>query len=125
MVANFLLRSFGESLLETPGVTEGVEKLATSGPLGLALVIATIALVWAIRMLLKAKDDSKDDAKANTIEMLKLADRTNEVVNNVDQTLDKTNERLEKVDAALQENTEALREANEILKTLRDQRMRR
>ncbi len=125
MVENFLLLSSAENLLETPGVTEGVERLATSGPLGLALVIVTVALVWAIRMLLKAKDDSKDDAKANTIEMLKLADRTNEVVNNVDQTLDKTNERLEKVDAALQENTEALREANEILKTLRDQRMRR
>jgi uncharacterized protein HemX len=125
MVESFLLRSFGESLLETPGVTEGVERLATSGPLGLALVVVTLCLVWAIRELLKAKDSSKDEAKQNTVEMLKLADRTNEVVNQVDKTLDRTNERLEKVDGALQENTEVLREVNEVMKTLRDQRMRR
>jgi uncharacterized protein HemX len=122
---NFLLRSFAENLHQAPGVTEGVDRLATSGPLGLGLVVVTLSLVWAIRELLKAKDQAKADAKDNTTEMLKLADKSNTVIVQLTQELTTTRETLKNVSEKLEETTQALTEANEIMRTLKEQRMRR
>jgi len=139
-----------ENSLQTPGVTEAVEKLALSGLPGLALVVTVLALVWAIRELLKskdqqktitetskdevitAKDQQKDDAKANTLELLKVSQTTNEVANKLNVTLTQNTDQMERVEQQLKttveqlkENEEALREANEIMRALRDQRTRR
>lgn len=114
------------------GIASGAEKLATSGPMGLAIVAVVAALVWTIKMLLKAKDDNNTDAKNNTTALLNVSDKTNNVANTINQTLVQHNERTERVEEALRANTEAfqentvvLREVNEVLKTIRDQRMRR
>lgn len=120
-----LLLSFAENFRQTPGVTEGVEKLATSGPLGLALVVMTVFALWGIRELLKAKDQAKVDAIQNGDEMMKLADKTNTVVVQVVQELTTTRETLKNVTEKLEETTQALSEANEIMRTLKEQRMRR
>jgi len=125
MIESSRLRSFAENFRQAPGVTEGVRDLATSGPLGLALVIVTVALVWAIRELLKAKDQAKVDAKDNTTEMLKLADKSNTVIVQLTQELTTTRETLKNVSEKLEETTQALTEANEIMRTLKEQRMRR
>jgi predicted Holliday junction resolvase-like endonuclease len=118
MGESFLLRSFGESLLETPGVTEGVEKLATSGPMGLAIVVLAFAVVYLALEIRKIQNTRLEDAKENTTEMLKLSDKTNQVVNQATQELASVKEKLEEVEATL-------REANEVIRTLREPRIRR
>lgn len=125
MSASFLHLSFDASFHQTQGVTEGVDRLATSGPLGLGLVVMTLFAMWGIRELLKAKDQAKVDANNNSIEMLKLADKTNTVVVTVTQELTTTRETLKAVSEKLEETTQALSEANAIMLTLKEQRMRR
>lgn len=123
MVASLLHPALVASSLQTQGVTEGVDRLATSGPLGLALVVVTLALIWSIKKLLDAKDSNTTEAKANTGALLTVSDKTNAVANTVNQTLVLNNEKLERVEEALRENTEVLREVNEALRSMREQRM--
>lgn len=113
------------NFLQTPGVTEGVEKLATSGPLGLGLVVVTAALVWTIKKLLDTMREQKVDAIANTDAMLSLSEKSNAVVNKVEVLITTNNERLRQNDELMKEILEVLNENKEILRTLRDQRMRR
>lgn len=114
------------SFLQTPdGIASGAEKLATSGLPGLAIVVLASVVVWLTMKLLSEKQARLDDAKANTGEMLKLADKTNAVVVQVTGELTTSRETLKLVSEKLEETTQALNESNEIMRTLKEQRMRR
>ena len=125
MVASYPLLLFVRNFHQTPGVTEGVEKLATSGPLGLALVVVTAALIWTIKKLLDTKDEQKNDAINNTDKMLNLSDKTASVVSKIEVMINTNNERLRTNDELNKELIEVLNENKEILRTLKEQRMRR
>jgi len=107
------------------GIASGAEKLATSGLPGLAIVVLASCVVWLTIKLLSEKQARLDDAKGNTTEMLKLADKTNVVVVQVTGELTTTRETLKTVSEKLEETTQALNESNEIMRTLKEQRMRR
>jgi len=107
------------------GIASGAEKLATSGLPGLAIVVLASCVVWLTIKLLSEKQARLQDAKDNTGEMLKLADKTNGVVVQVTGELTTTRETLKIVSEKLEETTQALNEANEIMRTLKEQRMRR
>jgi hypothetical protein len=131
------------SLQGQDGIASGAEKLATSGLPGLAIVVLASCVVWLTMKLLKEKDDRKSDgaaateqiikakdqqtldAKANTTELLKVSQTTNDVANKLNVTVTQNTDQMERVEELLKQNEEALREANEIMRSLRDQRTRR
>jgi hypothetical protein len=110
------------SHLQALGVTDSVEKLAASGLPGLAIVVLTGFLIWMLKKLLDAKDEQKKDAIANGTALLNVSRETNTTANKVDQTLALNNEALKRVELQLEENNELMREANEIMRTIKDQR---
>lgn len=87
--------------LQVPGITEGAKELATSGPLGLALVVLASAVVWLMLKLLSVQNARLDDAKNNTKDMLSLSERSNQTMNQVTESLEKANEIAERLEKAL------------------------